>query len=138
MRIRGYCRQRKYGLPPLWFPRVGIEICPRGGLASDRRRSNTTVTSEERPRHGGLQGSSCLGVTTRRPDFEPGSYPRVRDLCDTYADSDIGFVDAAVFTIVERLGEPKLVTRDHRHFPMLRPRHVEALRLLPERGHSLD
>ena len=30
-------------------------------------------------------------------------YVRVRDLCDRYADADIGFVDAAVLAIVERL-----------------------------------
>ena len=59
-------------------------------------------------------------------------YPRIRDLCDRYADADIGFVDAAVLAIVERLNEPKLATLDHRHFGMLRPRHVDALRLLPE------
>ena len=44
---------------------------------------------------------------------------------------DIGFVDAAVLAIAERLNEPKLATLDHRHFAMLRPRHVEALSLLP-------
>jgi hypothetical protein len=33
---------------------------------------------------------------------------------------------------VERLNEPKLATLDHRHFRALRPRHVDALRLLPE------
>jgi hypothetical protein len=58
-------------------------------------------------------------------------YQRIRDLCDRYADSDIGFVDAAVLTITERLGEPKLATLDHRHFRTLRPRHVDALELLP-------
>ena len=67
----------------------------------------------------------------------PGSdYTRVRELCDRYADADIGFVDAAVLAIVERLGEPKLATLDRRHFALLRPRHMEALELLrprPER-----
>lgn len=58
-------------------------------------------------------------------------YRRVRDLCAQYADADIGFVDAAVLTIVERLNEPKLATLDRRHFAMLRPRHVDALILLP-------
>jgi len=53
-------------------------------------------------------------------------------LCDRYADADVGFVDAAVLSIVERLDEPKLVTLDRRHFGFLRPRHVDALRLLPE------
>ena len=59
-------------------------------------------------------------------------YSRIRDLCDRYADSDIGFVDAAVLAVVERLNEPKLATLDHRHFGLLRPRHVEALQLLPD------
>jgi uncharacterized protein len=64
-------------------------------------------------------------------ELVPEDYRRIRDLCDRYADSDIGFVDAAVLAIVERLGEPKLATLDHRHFGMMRPRHVDALELLP-------
>ncbi len=65
-------------------------------------------------------------------DPKPGDYQRARDLCEKYGDSDIGFVDAAVMAIVERLNEPKLATLDHRHFGMIRPRHVDALILLPE------
>lgn len=68
-------------------------------------------------------------------DVEAGDYGRVRQLCDRYADADIGFVDAAVLAIVERLGEPKLATLDHRHFGLLRPRHCDALTLLPAQGH---
>jgi predicted nucleic acid-binding protein len=59
-------------------------------------------------------------------------YRRVRELMERYADADIGFVDASVLTLVERLDEPKLATLDRRHFAMMRPRHVEALRLLPD------
>jgi uncharacterized protein len=55
---------------------------------------------------------------------------RVEQICIQYRDSPVGFVDAAVL-IVERLGETKLATLDHRHFGMLRPRHVEVLTLLP-------
>ncbi|MBI2236936.1 MAG: twitching motility protein PilT [Actinobacteria bacterium] len=58
-------------------------------------------------------------------------YPRIRELVDRYADLGVGFVDAAVLAIVERLGEPKLATLDHRHFSVMRPRHVDALELLP-------
>lgn len=65
-------------------------------------------------------------------NLAPLDYRRVKDLCDRYADSDIGFVDAAVLAVVERLDEPKLATLDHGHFGVLRPRHVDALRLLPE------
>ena len=68
----------------------------------------------------------------RIEELFPQDYARVRELCDRYADADVGFVDAAVLAIVERLDEPKLATIDHRHFRALRPRHVDALRLLPE------
>jgi len=65
-------------------------------------------------------------------DLVAADYGRVRQLCDRYADADIGFVDAAVLAIVERLDEPKLATLDRRHFGSLRPRHRDALTLLPE------
>jgi predicted nucleic acid-binding protein len=65
-------------------------------------------------------------------DLQPQDYRRIREICDRYADADIGFVDAAVLVIAERLNEPKVATLDHRHFRLLRPRHVDALRLLPE------
>jgi uncharacterized protein len=62
----------------------------------------------------------------------PGDHRRIRELCERYADTDIGYVDAAVLAITERLDEPKLATLDHRHFRTLRPRHVDDLRLLPD------
>lgn len=65
-------------------------------------------------------------------DLLPSDYRRVSGLVDRYADSDIGFVDAAVFAIVERLDEDKLATLDRRHFSLLRPRHRDAIRLLPD------
>jgi predicted nucleic acid-binding protein len=58
-------------------------------------------------------------------------YPRVRELMDTYADADLGFVDSAVIAVAERFEEPKIATLDHRHFAVVRPRHVDALQLLP-------
>jgi len=64
-------------------------------------------------------------------DLVVADYARVRELCDRYADADIGFVDAAVLAIVERLNEPKLATLDRRHFGLLRPRHRESIDLLP-------
>ena len=65
-------------------------------------------------------------------DLQAADYARVRELVDRYADSDIGFVDAAVLAVVERLNETKLATLDRRHFGLLRPRHTDALRLLPD------
>jgi predicted nucleic acid-binding protein len=64
-------------------------------------------------------------------DLTPADYARVRELLTTYADLRVGFVDAAVLAIVERLREPKLATLDHRHFSVMRPRHVDSLELLP-------
>lgn len=63
--------------------------------------------------------------------LEPVDYPRMGELLTTYADLRVGFVDAAVLAIVERLREPKLATLDHHHFSVMRPRHVAALELVP-------
>jgi predicted nucleic acid-binding protein len=59
-------------------------------------------------------------------------YRRIREVCEQYSESAIGLVDAAVLAVAERLNESKVATLDHRHFRMLRPRHVDALQLLPE------
>jgi uncharacterized protein len=64
-------------------------------------------------------------------DLISSDYRRVSELLATYADLRVGFVDAAVLAVVERLREPKLATLDHRHFSVMRPRHVDALELLP-------
>jgi len=64
-------------------------------------------------------------------DIQPEDYRRVSELLDRYRDLPLGFVDAAVLAIVERLNETKLATLDRRHFSIVRPRHVPALRLIP-------
>jgi uncharacterized protein len=48
-----------------------------------------------------------------------------------YADSNIGFVDASIAAIAERLRVTRILTLDHRHFRLLRPRHCDAFELLP-------
>jgi uncharacterized protein len=74
---------------------------------------------------------NIIAGTLRIEELIADDYARIRELCVRYRDSDIGFVDAAVFAIVERLNEPKLATLDHRHFGILRPVHVDSLTLLP-------
>ncbi|HEY5816681.1 MAG TPA: PIN domain-containing protein [Solirubrobacterales bacterium] len=64
-------------------------------------------------------------------DLTASDYERATELMRTYTDLEVGFVDCAVLAVTERLGEPKLATLDHRHFGTMRPRHVEALELLP-------
>lgn len=73
-----------------------------------------------------------LGAAYLVEELLPQDYRRIRDLCDRYADADIGFVSAAVLAVVGRLDEPKLTTPDHRHFGAMHPRHVDALKLLPD------
>ena len=64
-------------------------------------------------------------------DLVLDDYTRVQELFGTYADLRLGFVDAAIVAVVERLKEPRLATLDRRHFGAIRPRHVNALDLLP-------
>jgi predicted nucleic acid-binding protein len=64
-------------------------------------------------------------------DLVMSDYERAAELMRIYADLKVGFVDSAVLAVVERLGESKLASIDHRHFDVMRPRHVKALELLP-------
>jgi predicted nucleic acid-binding protein len=60
-----------------------------------------------------------------------GDLRRCLELQRQYADLRLGVVDASVVALAERLAEPKIATLDHRHFGVVRPSHVDALRLLP-------
>ena len=50
---------------------------------------------------------------------------------ETYSDMNIGFVDASVVAIAERLKIHRLLTTDRKHFSIIRPRHCPAFELLP-------
>jgi hypothetical protein len=65
-------------------------------------------------------------------ELQGEDYARARDLCHQYSDAKIGFVDASIVAIAERLNEPRIATLDHRHFRIIRPRHVDAFQLLPD------
>lgn len=56
---------------------------------------------------------------------------RITELVDTYRDFPLGTTDASVIAIAERLHVTEIATLDHRHFPNVRPRHVEYLMLIP-------
>jgi predicted nucleic acid-binding protein len=60
-----------------------------------------------------------------------GDLERCRELQRAYADLKVGVVDASILALAERLGEAKLASLDHRHFATMRPRHIDALELLP-------
>ena len=61
----------------------------------------------------------------------PADLRRCLELLETYADVNIGIVDASVVAIAERLNVRRLLTTDRRDFSLIRPRHCPALELLP-------
>jgi uncharacterized protein len=63
---------------------------------------------------------------------EPADWPRIAELLLEYADLPLGIVDASVVAACERLAVATLATLDGRHFAVVRPRHREALTLVPE------
>lgn len=66
-------------------------------------------------------------------DLTPTDYSRMAELVEQYDDLPLGTTDASVIALAERLGVTDVATLDRRHFTVVRPRHVEAFSLLPER-----
>jgi uncharacterized protein len=69
-------------------------------------------------------------------DFTPvdlvgADYRRAAELVSAYAYLPLGTTDATVIALSERLGVSEVATLDHRHFRVVRSRHVAALTLLP-------
>lgn len=60
-----------------------------------------------------------------------GDTVRASELMAEYADLTLGFVDAAIAAIAERLKTRYILTTDRRHFGVLRPRHARTFLLLP-------
>jgi predicted nucleic acid-binding protein len=56
-------------------------------------------------------------------------WPRVEQLMKRY--SFLGFVDATVIAVAERLKLKTIATTDRRHFGAVKPAHVEKLQLVP-------
>lgn len=61
----------------------------------------------------------------------PEDFSRIAALMKRYADMPIGFVDASIAMLAERLDTLDIVTTDRRHFPVIRPRHGRSFRLHP-------
>lgn len=72
-------------------------------------------------------GAGELEVITLDADH----YTRAARLVEQYADLPLGAVDACVVAVAETLGAAEIATLDHRHFTVVRPRHVDAFTLLP-------
>lgn len=56
---------------------------------------------------------------------------RIAELVWAYRDLPLGTVDASIIATAERLAVCEIATLDRRHFSVVRPRHVDALTLLP-------
>ncbi|GIW50953.1 MAG: ribonuclease VapC [Gemmatimonadales bacterium] len=56
---------------------------------------------------------------------------RAAALMAAYESLPLGFVDAAITAMAERLESTALLTTDRRHFSVIRPRHAEGFELLP-------
>lgn len=66
-------------------------------------------------------------------DLTKQDLQRMAVLVRQYADFPLGGTDASVIAVAERLGVDQVATVDRRHFSAVRPSHVRAFRLLPER-----
>jgi predicted nucleic acid-binding protein len=64
-------------------------------------------------------------------DLGRADWERVRELVTAYASLPLGGTDASVIALAERHGAIRVATLDRRHFTVVRPRHAEALELLP-------
>lgn len=88
--------------------------------------------------------NSCLGpfaetaflvaLNNREMSVEPVTGPdmaRTVAILKQYADANIGFVDASLVAVAERLGINTILTTDRRHFSLIKPAHCSAFTLLP-------
>ncbi len=62
--------------------------------------------------------------------FLPADLERVIEIISVYRDKKIGFVDAAILAMAERLNIAKILTLDE-HFRFIRPRHITAFEVYP-------
>lgn len=86
-------------------------------------------------RHGAARAASLVDRIVNGPwpvtGLEPIDLQRAAELMARYADSRIGFVDAAIAALAERLAVVRVYTLDRRDFTILRPRHAPAFEILP-------
>lgn len=88
--------------------------------------------------------NSCLGpfaetaflvaLNNREMSVEQVTGPdmaRTVEILTQYADANIGFVDASLVAVAERLGINTILTTDRRHFSLIKPAHCSAFTLLP-------
>ena len=107
-------RSRERFLAPVTvLPEVAYLIQTRLGARAEERFVRSVAARE-------LAVESLSDADWRRCAELVGEYER------------IGFVDASVIAIAERLRTDTIATTDRRHFAGVRPRHRDAFRLVPD------
>lgn len=105
-----------------WLPHPAVtEIC----YVLERRLGPSAVSTFLNRLADGSAGVALL-------EPEPNDYGRAAEIVAKYADSGVDFVDALIVALAERLDIGTILTLDHRHFRVVRPRHRAAFVLLPE------
>jgi predicted nucleic acid-binding protein len=56
---------------------------------------------------------------------------RSEAVLEKYADANVGFVDASIVAVAERLNVRTVATTDRRHFRLFRPKHCRTFELVP-------
>lgn len=56
---------------------------------------------------------------------------RIVELLKKYRDQNIGYVDAALIAVAERLKITKVLTTDRKHFSIIKPKHCESFAIFP-------
>ena len=62
---------------------------------------------------------------------EADDFERAVNIMQQYADLPLGFVDATVVAVAERLESREIITTDRRHFSVVRPQHARGFVLSP-------
>ena len=87
-------------------------------------------------RHGAVAAAQAIANLADGPwPLETETVEDVRraaTLMLEYADARIGFVDAAIVAVAERLGATRIYTLDRRDFSIIRPRHASGFVVLPD------
>jgi len=62
-------------------------------------------------------------------DVKRRDWARIEQIMTAY--NQLGFVDASIVALAERLKVRELATTDRRHFSVVRPAHLQRLQLVP-------
>lgn len=61
----------------------------------------------------------------------PVDLARAAQIMERYADARIDFVDSVLVAFAERLNIRRILTVDHRHFRIVRPKHCPSFDIIP-------